>query len=1111
MRSSLGIASIGMIAALSAACSGQGGSGTPPPASSGPAGAAAPAALADRDMIVLLRDRVAMPSLDRASRRARAAAIAASHAALTAELQAARPRAIRSFELVNGFATRLSHAEIQSLSSRPEILAVVPDRAIPKPRPPRLNLAAAGAAPSAVAKDPAVLCNTLEPEALQLTNTAFLDPSIPQAQTVVDGNGQTVTGKGVTVAVIAEGLDPNIPGFIRPDGQSAFVDYQDFSGDPAGSVTGGGEIFGDASSIAAQDMPNGKLLQYDVTQFGAVGAPLPSPCNIRVRGMAPDARMVGIDIFSFRNYSPLSVAVQAVEWAVVHDGVDVINESFGNNYVADDTRDPLSLANAAAVAAGVTVTVATGDAGPFGTFAEPATDPNVIAAGASTSFRLYAQTGLGVFSVGAGAGWVGDQIASFSSGGFSESRARMLDLVAPGDLGWALCSTNTAIYGDCRNFFGQGSPIEIFGGTSEAAPVTAGAAALVIQAYRSTHGGFSPSPALVKSILMSTARDIGAPAAEQGAGLLDALAAVHAALSVQGGSDTAPPSGTGLVATPNAAVLTARPGDTVQRTFQVTNTGGGTMHLRPAIESLGAASAGQAVDLTFDGRTSSATNTFSVPAGVDHLDATIAFPTSTTVTVALLDPQGRQIALSDPQGGGSGTGYVDVARPAAGTYTAVVYGFGVTGTVHLKWGAESYAALGSVSPATLDLPPGGSAAVTATFQVPSTPGDLSAALRFHGGAVSEIPIGVRIVVPTDAHGGAFAGTVTGGNGRPGALPSQTYAFDVPPGVGDLSLAVSTADPQLGLLGFLVDPSGAVLDSASNAVNPGAGESALQLLRATPQPGRWRFVLQNTGSGQETSIPFSATLAFDAANVAATGLPGSVRTRVSAATGATATLQVTNTAAVTKAFFADPRLATLSTRTLTATPGCGATSLPGYCGIATVPPRTMAVDFQAQSSAPITMDASPLTGYSSSFFFTEDPNVWALPVGNDTVAAFVLLPEVTYGGWLLNPALVGPFGPTGAATATVSTTVTALAQPFDAAITSSTGNYWADQLDGTTTFAPLVLAPGASGAITLTLKPDAASVGQQVRGSIYVDAANPADPFASGDEIKAVPYAYTVAK
>src|SRR5262249_50574963 len=177
-------------------------------------------------------------------------------------------------------------------------------------------------------------------------------------------------------------------------------------------------------------------------------------------------------------------------------------------------------------------------------------------------------------------------ISPLSSGGFAQTRARTVDVVAPGDLGWALCSPDQAHFTGCANLLGQPSSIQDFGGTSESAPLTSGAAALVIQAYRSTHHGADPSPALVKQILMSTATDLGSPAFEQGAGLINSVAAVNAALSVRDFNGRPQGHGAGVLTNPTAVTITDDPHATQVRLFTVTNTGTTVQHLAPSLQRL---------------------------------------------------------------------------------------------------------------------------------------------------------------------------------------------------------------------------------------------------------------------------------------------------------------------------------------------------------------------------------------------------------------------------------------------------------------------------------------------------------------------------------------------
>ena len=1095
---------------------------------------------AETDVIVILRDQLASVPPRRGAGEARSAAIAQAQTPIFSELRQAGAKKIQSFRLINALATTVSQAEVARLAAHPLVQAVVPDLPIRQRQRPDSNAVAGGAAGAvAAASASSALCNTLEPEALQLTNAAFPNSSTPQAQNVLDGNGKPVLGTGVKVAFVADGLDTTVPGFIRPDGSSVFVDYQDFSGDPAGTPTAGGEAFGDASSIAAQDHPKGKLLTYDISQFVNPAHPLPSPCLIQIRGMAPGASLVGLKVFSNLGYTTTSSFVQAIDYAVFAADVDVINESFGGSPFPDNDNDPISLADTAAVNAGVTVVVSTGDAGTAGTVESPSTNSDVIGSGATTQFRFYAQTGYGAIPLGNGT-YVDNNISAFSSAGFSQSGARVPSTVAPGDLSWALCSTNTALYTDCVSFAGTATAIESFGGTSESSPLTAGEAALVIQAYRSTHRGVNPTPALVKQIIMSTAADMGAPAFEQGSGLINALAAVNAALSVQdanGGPKTA--RGDSLLYAPTESSITDMPGTHESLSYTVTNTGSTTQNLAPVLQTLGAPIAGATLNLNINASSSQTflnvtgsprayiSRTLNVPAGAQHLDAAIAWvasfsnPNPPYAYFALFDPSGREVTYSIPQGAGSAYGHTDVVMPAAGKWTVFIWvrpptlAGSYTGPVQFTWAAEKYVTLGSVTPASFSLAPGASAAINAQFKMPSQPGDLAAAIRFGqsadlaGTSQAEIPLSLRTLIQTSATGGTFSGALTGGNGRPGTGPTQTFAFNVPSGVSDMSLLLEIPDNGYLVEGLLVDPHGMQLSVNANIDPSGNTEFGLQHFRYNPQPGQWRFVLLQDffSSGNQTSLPFSGRIAFNTAQVSAPRLPDSSKVQLKAGTAVRIPVVVTNTGAVTLAYFADARLNTLAATQLQfSDPGaCGPTELPGTCTEFFVPTEVSGILFAAQSSVPITMDAYNGAGFYVGVSGT--PDLWAHAVGTDTVVAATSAPEVPYGPWFEVPALKGPYGSKGAPTEPVTTSAFVLMQPFDPAVSSDAGDIWADLTLNTTTYKGLVLAAGQQGTIHVTITPSQAQVGTTVNGYLYIDTYSRF--VATGDEVVRIPYSYSV--
>jgi hypothetical protein len=1046
----------------------------------------------------------------------RAAAVRSDQQSVTSELQQLHG-APRSLHTVNAVAATISQAEAARLGADPAVQAVVPDRFIATPAP-QADVTAQAPAPAAAGTaapasqlqqvcppDPAA--PLLEPEALQLTNTEFQRGSgVPAAHDLVDGSG-------VTVAFIADGLDINNPDLTR-NGHSIVVDYQDFSGDGVNAATGGGEAFGDAASIAAQGNQT-----YDLSTFVSPAHPLPPGCTIQIKGMAPGADLVALKVFGTAGAFD-STIIQAIDWAVEKDHVNVINESFGANPFPDDLNDPIQIANTNAIAAGITVVASSGDAGFTNTIGNTAATSPVIGVGATTQLQLYRQiTGFGS-QLSAG-GWVNDNPSSFSSSGFTQLGPKTIDLVAPGDLGWALCSTNVAIYVDCRDNAGRPSAIQTFGGTSESSPLVAGEAALVIQAYRKAHGGVTPTPDLVKRIITSTADDLGIPAQEQGAGIADALKAVQAAMSVHDGNWMPAAQGSSLLLSRTSFDSTATAGSQHTFTVAVTNTGAKAQTVTPSVRRLdpepfasdtGTVTLTPATAPTFidSGGTPRefALHQFTVPAGTQRLDGDITWEqqaeTGAVVRETLFDPVGRLVMYSIPQGTG-GFGHVDVHDPMPGTWTAVLWSIksgpnAYTGPVQFAFSDSAFEPFGRVSPGSRVLGPGQTGVFTVTATTPAVGGDLAASLVLSasGGSRTTMPIALRALVPLGAAGGTFTGTLQGGNGRSAANAQMfSFQFDVPAGRPALNLALSEQDPNFQLTGFLVSPSGEPLDDQANSGGP-----AMQFTLLRPQAGRWTAILRlaNGVDGSRLHDPFTGHISFSPARVTALGVPDSAGTVLPAGQSVTADILVTNTGVATKDFFVDPRLGQTALVPLLAT-GATNVGLPLAGNVRpprfVVPTETDRIVVAAQGSAPILMSIQGAFG---------GPRREGVSLPGNFSIATDAAPQVAPGLWSAIPVEQGPFPATGATPATANLAVVAETHPFDGAVTSSSGDVWQQTVNAAAPYTPLTLAPGASGLITVTFTPSAAR-GSVVRGSLEVSTFNPAT--ISGDQVISVPYAYRV--
>jgi hypothetical protein len=338
----------------------------------------------------------------------------------------------------------------------------------------------------------------------------------------------------------------------------------------------------------------------------------------------------------------------------------------------------------------------------------------------------------------------------------------------------------------------------------------------------------------------------------------------------------------------------------------------------------------------------------------------------------------------------------------------------------------------------------------------------------------------------------------------------------------LNADISTRDADNTFLAELVDPTTG--QSASTAVNSeivagtGGGlgtdlQTGAQLHVLDPNPGVWTLIIDfyNQVSGTALSQPFTVTLDTTPATASAPGLPHSAATKLAAGTPVTVDLSVTNTGGAAESYFVDGRLDQGATLDLASTTAATVVvPLTGAPPTFVVPSHTTSITAEASAPTGIFFDFSQVLG---------DPDLISdsQPYGENPSGTFTSS-AVADGAWTITPFQDGPDGPHGVPPVNTTTSMTATTNAFDPAVTSATGDLWLESVDPDTTLDPVVVKPGKTATIAVTITPSG-TPGTTVSGTLYLDDAYLVDggvtengltgSFPQGSDVAAFPYEYTI--
>ena len=282
------------------------------------------------------------------------------------------------------------------------------------------------------------------------------------------------TGKGVDVAVIDTGVAP-------VDGLTA-----------AGKVLNGPDLTPESQKPNLQYMDgygHGTFMAGLIAgRSNAVSGPYANDTQ-NYLGMAPDARIVSVKVGDALGNADVSQVIAAIDWVVQNRNsnglnIRVLNISYGTDSSQPYEVDPLAFAAEQAWKQGIFVVAAAGNAGfaKNGSMVNPAYDPLLLAVGAADSM---------------GTTTLADDVpASFSSSGTS---SRSVDLLAPGSHIVGLRVPGSYVDQTYGSTGGITPTLFRGSGTSQAAAITSGAAALLVEQRPSI------TPDGLKAVLLNSA------------------------------------------------------------------------------------------------------------------------------------------------------------------------------------------------------------------------------------------------------------------------------------------------------------------------------------------------------------------------------------------------------------------------------------------------------------------------------------------------------------------------------------------------------------------------------------------------------------------------------